>query len=268
MEQPKLLGKALLDRFPGLSSAVINGVSTILFHMTSITPTLTELIIDNTKHVSIMSILVGCSKLETLKIKNTFILGDSAPVIAPSLKYLELDSTEGDDWMIQASFPKLETLVLRIPATPAILAFISANRSIKSLAYRGSIGDIASIAPQLLELNARPLLQALCATSPSSQMVFPDLRTLLVDMSSPIYEMTVDEFDMFVRTRCLYVGHPKGLANQRSQVLSNVVFLLPASSRPQEWQSSELYKESTRKESIHVLPGKKVLHLAWPVHKN
>ncbi|KIM23287.1 hypothetical protein M408DRAFT_27978 [Serendipita vermifera MAFF 305830] len=263
--QPKWIGENLLDQFPGLLSATINGVSMIQFQMTKINSTLTELTINNAKYVAIMSILWDCPELETLTLRDTLILGDPTPVEAPSLKSLQLESTEGDAWMIHTSLPKLETLIF-FPDTPAILTLISTNRSIKSLVYRGATADILDIAPQLLALNITPPLHALSTTLASSQMVLPNLGTLVVDMLSISYEMTMQEFDMFVRARCLHVDHPKSLAKKPSQVISDLIFILPVNHQPQKWQASELYKESTRKEDIQVLSEKKLLYLEWPVH--
>ncbi|KIM23286.1 hypothetical protein M408DRAFT_27977 [Serendipita vermifera MAFF 305830] len=266
------LGSDLLDQFPGLLSVAITGLFTSIFHMTSTISTLTQLHIDNARNVSIISTLLGCPKLEMLRISNTSLFGDPIPVVAVSLKLLELTFTRGDSWMTHTSFPKLETLIFctsNTPAdmTPAVMTLISANRSIKYLQCRNRISDIVGIAPQVVELHAHPPLQVLCTTSPSSQVAFPHLNDLFIRIDSR-YDMSVQEFDAFVRARCLQIGHPKSLAKRPSQVLSRVVFAIPKTVRPQKWQQSELYKESIRTELTHPFYYEKLMQLAWPVQEN
>ncbi|KIM23296.1 hypothetical protein M408DRAFT_264197 [Serendipita vermifera MAFF 305830] len=129
--------------------------------------------------------------------------------------------------MTHTRFPNLECLALFNESTPASLALISANRSIKRLFCRNSPYDIVNIAPQLVELHILPDLQTLCSSSPQSPLPFPSLRHLFLNMTSPGHGVRVEGFEMLVRTRCLPVGHPRSLAKHSSQVLSSLTVVLP-----------------------------------------
>ncbi|KIM23294.1 hypothetical protein M408DRAFT_264188 [Serendipita vermifera MAFF 305830] len=149
LEQPLDLGSYLLELFPGLTSASILFMPTVSFQLTNANSTLTALDIDTIEQVSIMTVLRYCPKLVTLRIRDTTIQGFSTPVVAPSLRNLELTRTLGDRWMAHTSLPKLDTLVFRTNRTPTSLAFISSNRSLKKLLYNGSLDEIVNIAPQI-----------------------------------------------------------------------------------------------------------------------
>ncbi|KIM23291.1 hypothetical protein M408DRAFT_27981, partial [Serendipita vermifera MAFF 305830] len=269
LPHPLPVGSNLLMQFPGLTSAMLNGLANITFQLTEVISTLTDLTIDNARQVLIGSILTYCPKLDSLKIKNATIAGISSPtpVVTSSLRYLELVAVEGETWMARASLPKLDTLVLFTDTTPASLAFISSHRSIKKLFCKNSPTDIVNIAPQLIELHALPPLQSLHTPSPPSQVALPSLRHLFVNMTASNHTITAQEFDTFVRTRCLRVDHPENLAKQPSHVPLRIMFALPVNTQPQGWQQSKLYKESTRSEYTHPFYSGKVMRLTWPVKK-
>ncbi|KIM23293.1 hypothetical protein M408DRAFT_264186 [Serendipita vermifera MAFF 305830] len=268
LDQPWFLGSNLLGQFPGLASAEIVLMPTAIFQLTNANATLTELVIANIERVSIVTILYYCPRLDTLRICNTTIEDFWTPIVATSLRYLELNTIQGDSWMAHTSLPTLDTLVLRINSTPASLAFIASNRSIKKLICRNALSEIVNIAPQLIELHVPPPLYALCissVTSPS-QVALPSLRDLFVNINPSKYKMTVGEFDTLVRVRCLPFGHPKSLARPSSLSLSSLTFVLPWtwSPQPQKWQQSQLYMDSTRSEITHLLYPGSHLRLTWP----
>ncbi|KIM23292.1 hypothetical protein M408DRAFT_264185 [Serendipita vermifera MAFF 305830] len=265
--QPLVVGSSLLGQFPGLTSASIHHMPTSIFQLTDINSTLTELMIYDTQQVSIATILRYCLKLDTLKIGHTTLQDSSTPVVSMSLRSLELTKTQGDTWMPYTSLPKLDTLVLRIDNTPASLAFISSNRSITKLLCSNLLSEIADIAPQLIELHVSPPLHVLCASTSTSQSALSSLSDLFADIRLSDHDITVEEFDMFVRTRCLPFGHPRSLTGHSYPSLSRLTLTLiqtrdPA---PQEWEQSKLYKESTRSEFTHPFYRESHMRLTWPV---
>lgn len=264
---PITVGTSLLKQFPGVTAAVVKGLSNVTIQLTHVNSTLTRLVIDNVGLVLITTVLNGCPKLELLKIRNTTIQGSSRPVTAASLGYLELASVERDTWMDHTNVPKLETLTLFTDSTPTILDFISSSRSIKRLFCRNSPRDIVSIAPQLTELHCLLPLRALYTSSPSSEIALPSLKDLFVNLTPLNHTITGQEFEALVRTRYLRFGHPKSFAQQSSQVISSLVFVLPVNPRPQTWQESYLYKESTRSEYNHPFYDRSVMRLTWPAEK-
>lgn len=71
---------------------------------------------------------------------------------------------------------------------------------------------------------------------------------------------------MLVCTRCLPSDHLKSLAGHTYSDLPQVKLTLPwkRDHASQEWEQSELYKESTRSEFTHPFYHETHMRLTWP----
>ena len=170
--------------------------------------------------------------------------------------------------MPRVSLSNLETLVYIYdnPIPIALMAFIRVHHSIKKLHFYNKYPSLASLereAPQLAELHMQIPLRYLCQPNQgSTKVAFPRLKHLYVT-SNLIYEISVEEFDTFVRSRCLPVGHPKALAKEPSDLISSLCFVQPPFIVRPKWYESDLYKESTRSKHRHPQHECELIRLRW-----
>lgn len=261
---------SLLPCMPQLYRLVINRVSYLEFPTGCKSETLTSITLTNTTSINLSKLMAALPNLEMLHIRNSAIqIGDiQDPLEHASIRTLNLANIKTTEWMTHVAFTQLTNLVYDGYMTDIFTSFVANHRSLKSIAYKGQsnrLSSLADIAPQLTELTTRlPLPAFLQNAGSGSNMPFPQLESLIVDMTLPSAQLTVGEFETLIRTKCLPIGHPKCLATHSAHIIPSISFAgIKPSSNPQ-WFGSGLYQESFRSGYRTSLYNYDLLRLSWP----
>ena len=255
---------------PSLGELRIVNIPGLAFRSASSTSRITTLILDSVQGVMLPELLRAFPSLEHLEIGFSSLRMDNPPstFAASSLRSLELLQNAGKSWMTHINFPNLEGLVWKGEFDDELLPFLSTHRTITKLTCldgENVIPAIESMAPQVRELSidlpVTPLFQS---TGADSSISFSSLQSLSVFVSDADHtSFGIEEFDSFIRARCLPARHPKCLVKDPSHIIPNVSFILE-SDKAQKWHESELFKASTRSLSFNEVYSRKTIHLSWP----
>ncbi len=256
----------LLSGMPSLNELRIVQVAGVAFRGISSAPNITRLVLSHIPRVLLPQMLAALANLEYLSIDHSNLQMDNPPFtfIVPSIRSAELLANEGESWTTHIASPNLESLGWDGEISDALLIFLSTHRTITTISFlhgENAIPAIESVAPQVRKLlTGLPVTSLFQSANSDSSISFPSLESISVYVCAEDTSFGIDEFESFIRARCLPAKHPKCLAKHPSNIIPNVSFI----SKPdqaQEWHKSELFRKSSRSFSPSDLFGR---HLSWP----
>jgi hypothetical protein len=259
----------LVARFPPFNTLEIHGVANPIFPIAITNTKITQLDISGAGLLDILAMLQCFPRLRSMTISASVLLnGGTRPTYHfPSIEYIRVVDTMGEDWMKRAFFPKLTTIFCGT-ASEAFRAFLSRHPSItevECVPHLGALGEIVRIAARLKTLHLAPPLGIFDrVVHMYRQKTFPSLEVLTITAHCPPNNLTLAEFEAVVCVLCLPIRHPWSHTRDSSFLVSTFAIITMDSATAGghlHWHESRLYKESTKK--IDEKDPMKV-YLSWP----
>ena len=253
--------------FPPFSLLRVDRVHNLLFEPQKINPHITKLQIIRPRKIDFLSIFQCFPNLENLYIREAEleIVGQRSRYTYGSLKTLQFEQTSGAAWADHIQFPNLEFVNGLTEPNDELVDFISRHTKIRTLKWRGIVTEaLVKAAPQLQELNMMSRLGSLYHLDAEgrSEPRFPLLKTVIVCHRA--HRVTIEQFDEFVRARCLPLQHEQSLAKSPSHILSSIMFRRRKTSPRPMWYESKLYRDCGKRiVDVTCDPSFEELYLTW-----
>jgi hypothetical protein len=253
--------------FPPFALLRVDKVQSLLFEPQKINSHITKLQVIRARKIDFLSIFRCFPNLENLYIREAELkmVGQQSRYTCRSLKTLQFEKMPGTSWADQIQFPNLEAVNGLSEPNDEFINFIARHTNIRTLKWRGIVTQaLANAAPQLKELNMMSRLGSLYHLDAEGRCEprFPLLEAVIVCHRA--HRITTEQFDHFVRARCLPLQHEESLAKSPSRLLSSIMFRRRKSSPMPMWYESELYRDS-RKRVVDVTcdPSFEEVYLTW-----
>jgi len=239
----------LLTYFPAPQNLILNAFPQIMFERGPVYPRMTRLKVKWVDTLDLASLFAIFPQLEELEIAGTCIRNYETGAVRgiPHLRRLKIDITD-QNWLTHISCPNLvEFSTGRTTPVDVALKFISSHPSINSLRFwhLNHGAELAMSAPQIEHLAITPHIWK---ADPEllSLPRFPQLRYLTIyDFGN---DLTTDQFQTLVWTRCLPSSHPQSRLALSTNCLWRLKVLIGAHVRRDtiEWQKDQLYAMAKR----------------------
>jgi len=186
----------------------------------------------------------------------TFSESALAQVTSQSLRTLIVGTDDGNEWWLQQiSCPNLTAFHHGSAFLQSSMPIFESYGYLLTLEYTSQeqlLPIFATMTPLIQSLGIEPSeLRILCElqTNGTEPPPFPCLRELTVSVSEA--KLTLDEFELIVRTRYLPISHPQSQLPPSLTPLIHLFLIRYRGVDPNQdsepWQSSGLYKEAKRR---------------------